>query len=401
MEPKIEFDFNPVPITNENGTRYIIKIDIHPSSILPVTLHEDNLLGIYVRHYSSTELVSPLEIRDMVLLSDNNPFDSAFTENRFSMSDFSSLFNMYREKNGSELTEKALVSIGFMSEDGRLSRGAELFRDNYDGERTKLVCTLWPETTKGSLSVYDAQTCTGNIFECLRTALDFVMNHSINGFKKEDVGRKDIFSYPARSVTEGIVNALAHRNYFIQGSQIEVNMFKDRLEITSPGSLLGVPELRKEKNISSIIPKRRNEVICLVLCCVRLMESKGSGFDRIEQDYRGRRDSFQPFISSDESSFTLTLPNLMSRYGVLGDDSVPEVYAYDRDLEKSDRDILGYCYSRGRTAAEIASYLGVEPSTYFRKKVLASLVDDGYLLTDSSQRALRYSANLNRIGTVG
>ncbi len=158
VEPKIEFDFNPVPITNENGTRYIIKIDIHPSSILPVTLHEDNLLGIYIRHYSSTELASPLEIRDMVLLSDNNPFDSAFTENRFSMSDFSSLFNMCREKNGSELTEKALVSIGFMSEDGRLSRGAELFRDNYDGERTKLVCTLWPETTKGSLSVYAAQT---------------------------------------------------------------------------------------------------------------------------------------------------------------------------------------------------------------------------------------------------
>ncbi len=91
----------------------------------------------------------------------------------------------------------------------------------------------------------------------------------------------------------------------------------------------------------------------------------------------------------------------MSRYGVLGDDSVPEVYAYDRDFEKRDRDILGYCYSRGRTAAETASFPGVEPSTYFRKKVLASLVDDGYLLTDSSQRALRYSANLNRIGTVG
>ncbi len=118
------------------------------------------------------------------------------------------------------------------------------------------------------------------------------MNHSINGFKKEDVGRKDIFSYPARSVTEGIVNAPAHRNYFIPGRQIEVNMFKDRLEITSPGSLLGVPELRKEKNISSIIPKRRNEVISLVLCCVRLMESKGSGFDRIEQDYRGRETRF-------------------------------------------------------------------------------------------------------------
>lgn len=401
IEPKIEFDFEPLPVTNENGTRYIIRITVHPSSVLPVTLHEDNLLGIYVRHYSSTELASPSEIRDMVLLSDSNPFDSALTQNMFERKDFSSLFDMYHEKNGSELTEKALVSVGFMSEDGRLSRGAELFRDGYDGDRTKLVCTLWPETTKGSLSVYATEVCSGNLFECLKTASDFVLNHSVNGFRKEDVGRKDIFSYPARSVTEGIVNALAHRNYFIQGSQIEINMFKDRLEITSPGTLLGVSRLEREKNLSSIIPRRRNEVICTVLGYVKLMESKGSGFDRIEQDYRGRGDSFQPFISSDGSSFTLTLPNLMSRYGVLGEDSVPEVYAYDRDLEKRDRDILGYCYSRGRTAAEIAAYIGVEPSSYFRKKILSSLVDESYLITDSSQRALRYSANLNRIGIVG
>ena len=58
--------------------------------------------------------------------------------------------------------------------------------------------------------------------------------NSANGFKKEDTGRSDYISYPPRSVMEGIVNAIAHRNYFMSGSQIEVNMFKDRLEITSP-----------------------------------------------------------------------------------------------------------------------------------------------------------------------
>jgi len=74
---------------------------------------------------------------------------------------------------------------------------------------------------------------------------------------------------------EGIVNAIAHRNYFMNGSQIEINLFKDRLEITSPGALLGVKELQKEKNISSIIPRRRNEIICGVLEYCRYMESKG------------------------------------------------------------------------------------------------------------------------------
>ncbi len=399
IEPEIRFDFDPVPVTTQNGTRYIIRIKVYPSKVLPVTLHEDNLLGIYIRKYSSTELATPEQIRDLVLLSDSSPFDSLITEKRFNESDFSELLSMYESKNGAVLSEKALVTIGFMDEDGRLSRGAELFTDNYDGDRTRVVCTLWPETTKGSLDVYASTECTGNLFDCILNAVLFVKHHSVEGYRKEEAGRVDIFSYPVRSVTEGIVNAVAHRNYFIQGSQIEVNMFKDRLEITSPGTLLGVSRLEKEKNLASIIPRRRNEVICAVLGYVKLMESKGSGFDRIEQDYSGRGEAFRPFVSCDSSSFTLTLPNLMYRYGVIDETTVPEVYAFDSVLDARDQKILGYAFAKGRTAAEIASFTGVEPSTYFRKNILGTLVGKGYLIEEPG-RPLRYRTNANAVGVV-
>lgn len=84
-------------------------------------------------------------------------------------------------------------------------------------------------------------------------AITFIQSHAVNGFRKTDEGRVDHYSYPARSITEGVVNAIAHRNYFIKEIQIEKNMFKDRLEISSSGTLLIVHALKKEKDISSII----------------------------------------------------------------------------------------------------------------------------------------------------
>ena len=65
--------------------------------------------------------------------------------------------------------------------------------------------------------------------------MDFVnqrMNHSM--IKLEDT-RKNIDAYPQRALFEGVVNAAAHRDYFLDGTQIQVDMFKDRLEISSPG----------------------------------------------------------------------------------------------------------------------------------------------------------------------
>lgn len=50
-------------------------------------------------------------------------------------------------------------------------------------------------------------------------------------------GREDIPQYSTEAIFEAIVNAVAHRDYSVNGSKIRLHIFEDRLEIFSPGSL--------------------------------------------------------------------------------------------------------------------------------------------------------------------
>lgn len=98
---------------------------------------------------------------------------------------------------------------------------------------------------------------------------------------------------------------------FLDGTQIQVDMFKDRLEISSPDSFYRGEKIGKTYDLSGIISKRRNELISSVLVSCNVMEAAGTGFDKIMEEYQG----------VDEASQTIHLFNFRSFYfGVTGFD---------------------------------------------------------------------------------
>lgn len=396
ITPSIRFHINPVPVGKMVPSRYVLHIHVEHSHELPVTVHEHGLLGIYIRNFGQTVTATSEQIRNMILLSDNIPYDRPMTDEIFHKEDFSHILK-YAEEQNIQITEKALISIGFMSSDHFLSKGALLFRDDCTSSVTKVTATLWPGISKGDSLVLASEEFTGDLLSGVRFSRDFIHSHSVNGFLKEPTGRKAVFSYPDRSVLEGVVNAFGHRNYFIEGSQIEINIFHDRLEITSPGALLGVKLMKKETDIASIIPRRRNEVICGMFQLLNLMEEKGSGFDKIEADYSHYDKKYAPYVSSASDYFTLTLPDITVAAGIITEETVPDIYTKEMLFGKYDEKILSYCYSNDRTAKEIAAYLGLKPSTYLRKNIIQPLVNNGYLIASGTVRKEHYRTDINKV----
>ena len=74
---------------------------------------------------------------------------------------------------------------------------------------------------------------------------------------------------------EALVNAVAHRDYSIAGTQIDVDIYCDRIEIVSPGSWL-LPKNYEEYPIGSIPSIRRNTIIAACLDEANLMERGGT-----------------------------------------------------------------------------------------------------------------------------
>ena len=99
--------------------------------------------------------------------------------------------------------------------------------------------------------------------------------------------RKENYEYPVDVLREAIVNAVAHRDYFSKDS-IQIYIFNDRIEITSPGSLpIGLP-----RELFGTLSVRRNPVIYRLLRDYGYVEGLGSGIPRMINSMReqGLRD---------------------------------------------------------------------------------------------------------------
>lgn len=68
-------------------------------------------------------------------------------------------------------------------------------------------------------------------------ALDFVQRNTRRTVEVEGGRRVEKLAYPLDALREGIVNALIHRDYLLTSTDIQLAIYRDRLEIVSPGRL--------------------------------------------------------------------------------------------------------------------------------------------------------------------
>ena len=199
--------------------------------------------------------------------------------------------------------------VGLVTDDGQITNGGLLLCDQGVLKQSRIFCTRWKGNYKGSIeedALDDKEFQGASLITLLQNAEDFVRNNSKNPWSIRGMTREERSDYPYKAVREVLVNALIHRNYQILGSEIHVEVFDDRLEITSPGGMMNGRRVQ-DMDIRHIPSMRRNQVISDVFSRLGFMERRGSGIDRILNSYV--EVAQKPTFYSDSDFFIVTLPN--------------------------------------------------------------------------------------------
>jgi ATP-dependent DNA helicase RecG len=126
------------------------------------------------------------------------------------------------------------------------------------------------------------QEINGTLPDQLRQAEAFLRDHLHSVVRLVGLAHQEIPEYPLEAVRELLVNAVAHRDYNVQGDTIHVHLFADRLELHSPGVLPG------PMNLNNLLEARfsRNAVIMQVLADMGFVERLGYGLNRVMEVVR-------------------------------------------------------------------------------------------------------------------
>jgi ATP-dependent DNA helicase RecG len=191
-----------------------------------------------------------------------------------------------------------------------------------------------------------------------------------------DLERKERTEYPISAVREALVNAVAHRDYRLGGRRIEVRMFSDRLEITSPGGLPGFI------TVDNIVDEHfsRNPRLVSGLYQWGYIEELGLGVD-LMIDEMVRAGHPPPKFKDTPYSFTVTLYNARERE--------PQPQWMNRVSERQAK-ALAYVDEHGRITNREYRDICPDLSAETLRLDLADLVDKGILLKIGAKKGTYY-----------
>ena len=387
--------------------------------------------GVYVRVAGTTRLADEYMIKELLFEGSNRYYDQALcTGLSITDEDIDALCKAMKEqavKNAHNEEQKA--SIKDVGRQQLRSWGVLIERDGKDypsnafailtgnaGLHVATQCGVFKGTTKAVF--VDRREYTGPLWEQIDEAFQFVLRNIHLGATIVGIYRQDVYEIPPDAIRELIINAMVHRSYLDHGT-IQVAVYDNRLEITSPGKLpMGQTMERMKEGYSKI----RNEALAHAFAYMNLIEHWGSGIPRIldkvkaaglrepefiggEVDlriniYRGQVETkdHNDFINANKVPDTTgKVPN--SADGVPDTvekvpdsaEKMPDTMAKLPDNEQEQQIFKYVLKNNSITTAKAAELLGVKQRR--ARAVLMNMVESAYLRKEGAARSTTYVKN--------
>jgi ATP-dependent DNA helicase RecG len=315
----------------------------------------------YRRSDTATVEVDRVELNRLIREGENYSYDEMSSkEQTFSFHILEDKMKGYLHI--SALTPDILKSIGIINNKGKYTNAGALLADRNDF--TGIDCAKFGETLDVILDreIFDHKSILQQYDDALSLYRKYYQYDKIEG-----AVRKTIELVPEKAFRETIANALVHRAWDVK-AQIRVAMYDDRIEVFTPG---GLPEeITPDEYLHGQLSVLRNPVIANVFFRLNLIESFGTGIQRIDNAYRDS--DVKPNHLFTENAIKVILP----------------VVKTIKELSEEEYVIFKNTNQIGKSSTDIAKAAG-----YGKNKTLAilhTLIHKGYLEKFGNGRGTRY-----------
>lgn len=336
IEPSITPIIDIMNIENKN----IILVKVNPGNHTPYYyIHKGSRIA-YIRKGDQDVEANGLELNELILRGKNIGWDEQVIDDDYEKFSFNVLKNVFKEEKNYNITENDLVSFGLIK-NNKITNAAVLFSDQNTNFSSFISCTRWNGVKK--ISAKDDVEFRGCILLQIENALEFIKKHISTGWDRNgELARKVIQEYDLAALREAIINAVAHRNYLNRGTQVEIGIYDDRIEIISFGGLDYGTTI--EDIINDPTSTRRNPLICDIFSRLGYMERRGSGIAKMLDAYKN--DIKKPRFNVSENIFSTIFFSRL--YTDEGDENNPKT---SENIRKNTKEIVfEYIKTNGKTA---------------------------------------------------
>ena len=392
---KIKMDPTPEVILKAHRMdgKEIVTLEVCRGEETPYYYVGEGNYTAYVRIGNESVMATATDLKRLVLRGKNRTYDSLVTDYNFDDYSFSKLKAAYYKKTKKSMEMKDFESFGIVDKNEMLTNAGALFADESPVYCSRLFCTRWNGIDKASgiIDALDDEEYTGSLILLLEEGMNFARRNSKKMWKKESDRRVEYPEYPERSIFEGLVNGLVHRDYLDMGSEVHIDIFDDRLEIYSPGGMYD-GTLIQDRDIDNVPSKRRNPVVADIFSRLDYMERRGSGFKKIMQAYEvepNYTEDKKPVFYSNATEFRVILKNLNFTDEVLNeknevlDEVLDEVLNSGR-TETEIKVIKAILVSPRIKQKELAEQVGISVSTI--QRTIKKLVKEGKIVRVKGKR---------------
>jgi ATP-dependent DNA helicase RecG len=233
-------------------------------------------------------------------------------------------------------------------------------------------CTIF--SGEGKNSFRTSKEFSGSILRQLEGSYEYINLYNSMIEDSQETGRVERHDYPKIAIREALINALLHRDYNYSGSVL-INMFTNRIEVVSIGGLTGGLTL---KDIMQGISQTRNKALGNVFYRLKLVDSYGTGIQRILECYSGR---VKPEFISEQATFVSVLPNVN-----LKPSDVKRQLTKEMITEKQ---VMGLFEDKEMISRKDVEEL-LNCSGFPARKVLTSLIEKNKIQVVGNGRSTRY-----------